>query len=45
MVEYVKKAMVDEKEVFVCVGIAHIVGDTAMVDQLRQQGYTVEIVK
>ena len=45
MTEYVKKAMVDEKEVFVCVGIAHIVGDTAMVDQLKQQGYTVEIVK
>lgn len=45
MTEYVKKAMADEKEVFVCVGIAHIVGDTSMVDQLRQQGYTVEIVK
>lgn len=45
MTEYVKKAMVDEKEVFVCVGIAHIVGDTAMVDQLIEQGYTVEIVK
>lgn len=45
MIDYVKKSMADEKEIFVCVGIAHILGDTAMVSELKEQGYTVEVVK
>lgn len=45
MSEYVKNAMISEKEIFVCVGMAHIIGDNGIVSQLRELGYTVEIVK
>lgn len=45
MTEYVKNAMQDEKELFVCVGSTHIVGENGIVAQLRELGYVVEVVK
>ncbi len=45
MNEFVKNVMKDEKEIFVCVGMAHIVGENGIVSQLKELGYTVEIVK
>ena len=45
MTEFVKKALEEGENLFVCVGAAHIVGDGAIVDNLRNEGYTVEIVK
>ena len=38
--------MIDEgKEVFICVGAAHVVGEGAMADLLSQRGYNVEIIR
>jgi len=45
MTEYAEDALESGKEVFICVGAAHVVGEDAMADQLRDLGYTVEIVK
>ena len=45
MTEYAEMALGSGKEVFICVGAAHIVGKGAMAEQLRERGYTVEIVK
>ena len=45
MTDFAEKALKDGDSVFICVGTAHIVGEGAMVDLLRDRGYTVEIVK
>lgn len=45
MADFAEKALKDGDSVFICVGTAHIVGEGAMVDLLRDRGYTVEIVK
>lgn len=45
MTDFVENALKNGDEIFVCVGAAHIVGEEAMVDLLRQRGYTVERVK
>lgn len=42
MAEYAEQILASGKEVFICVGAAHIVGEGAMVDLLSQRGYTVE---
>lgn len=45
MTQYAEDALKSGKEIFICVGAAHVVGEGAMAQQLRQLGYTVEIVK
>ena len=45
MADFAEKSLKDGDSVFICVGTAHIVGEGAMVDLLRDRGYTVEIVK
>lgn len=45
MADFAEQALKDGDSVFICVGAAHIVGEGAMVDLLRDRGYTVEIVK
>lgn len=42
MADYVKAALQSGDEVFVCVGIAHVVGEGGLVQLLAQSGYTVE---
>ena len=42
MAEYAEAALASGKEVFICVGAAHVVGEGAMADQLSRRGYTVE---
>jgi uncharacterized protein YbaP (TraB family) len=44
MTEYAQNALKDGKELFICVGAAHIVGEGAIADNLRQLGYTVEVI-
>lgn len=44
MTNYAENALKSGKEVFICVGAAHIVGDGAMAQMLAQRGYTVECV-
>ena len=44
MTNYAENALKSGKEVFICVGAAHIVGDGAMAQMLAQRGYTVERV-
>lgn len=44
MTDYAEAALKSDQEIFICVGAAHIVGKGAMVDLLRQRGYTVEQV-
>lgn len=45
MADYAEEALKSGKEVFICVGAAHVVGEGAMVDLLQKRGYTVETVK
>lgn len=45
MTDYAETVLKSGKEVFICVGAAHIVGEGAMADLLRQRGYTVELVQ
>lgn len=45
MTDYAVKALKSGKEIFICVGAAHVVAKGAMVDQLKALGYTVEAVK
>ena len=45
MADYAEEALLSDKEVFICVGAAHVVGEGAMADLLAQRGYTVELVK
>lgn len=42
MADYAETALAGDKEVFICVGAAHIVGEGAMANLLAQRGYTVE---
>ena len=41
MTDYAEKALQTDKDVFICVGAAHIVGDGAIVDLLCERGYEV----
>lgn len=45
MTEYAIDALESGEEIFICVGAAHVVGEDAMADNLRELGYTVEIVR
>lgn len=45
MADYAEDALKSGKEVFICVGAAHVVGEGAMAQKLAERGYTVEIVK
>ncbi len=45
MTDFAEACLKQGEEVFICVGAAHVVGENAMVDLLRERGYTVEIVK
>lgn len=45
MADYAEDALLSGEEVFICVGAAHVVGEDAMVELLRERGYTVEIVR
>jgi uncharacterized protein YbaP (TraB family) len=42
MAEFAENAMESGKEVFICVGSAHVVGEGGMADLLAERGYTVE---
>ena len=44
MTRYAMEALASGETVFICVGLAHVIGEGAMVDQLTQAGYTVERV-
>ncbi len=44
MTDFAETALEDGKEVFICVGAAHIVGDGAMAELLAQRGYTVKCI-
>lgn len=44
MTAYAENALRSGKEVFICVGAAHVVGDGAMAQLLAQRGYTVQRV-
>ena len=44
MTEYAVDALASGDQVFICVGAAHIVGPGAIAENLRQLGYTVELV-
>lgn len=44
MADYAEEALASGKELFICVGAAHVVGAGAMADLLAQRGYTVERV-
>lgn len=45
MTEYAVDALASGEEIFICVGAAHIVGEGAIAENLRQLGYQVEIIK
>jgi uncharacterized protein YbaP (TraB family) len=44
MTQFAEAALSSGKEVFICVGAAHVVGQGAMADLLAQRGYTVECI-
>ena len=45
MTDYAVDALASGEEIFICVGAAHVVGDGAIADNLRELGYTVEVVR
>ena len=45
MADFAEEALSSGKEVFICVGAAHVVGAGAMADLLAQRGYTVERIQ
>ena len=45
MTQYAVEALQSGEEIFICVGAAHIVGEGAVAENLRELGYTVEIVR
>lgn len=45
MADYAENIIKGEDKVFICVGMAHILGDGAVVDLLQQRGYTVERIQ
>ncbi len=44
MTDYAEKALKSGKEIFICVGAAHVVGDGAIAQELKSRGYNVEAV-
>lgn len=44
MADWAEQALASGEEVFITVGAAHVVGEGALVEMLRQRGYTVELV-
>lgn len=44
MTEYAQNALLSGKEVFICVGAAHVIGEGAMAQLLTQRGYNVELI-
>lgn len=44
MADYAEEALKSGKEVFICVGAAHIVGEGAVAQLLEERGYTVECI-
>ena len=44
LADFAEQALSSGKEIFICVGAAHIVGDGAVADLMSQRGYTVERV-
>jgi len=45
MTDYAVDALESGDEIFICVGAAHIIGEDAIADNLRELGYTVELVR
>lgn len=45
MADYAEEALKSGKEVFICVGAAHVFGDGAVAQLLKDRGYTVERVR
>lgn len=45
MTDYAVDALASGEEVFICVGAAHVVGEGSISDNLRELGYTVEMVR
>lgn len=45
MTAYAVEALENGEELFICVGAAHVVGQGALAENLRELGYTVEIVR
>ena len=45
MADFAEDALRSGKEVFICVGAAHVVGPGAMADLLTQRGYIVELIQ
>ena len=45
MTNYAETALKSGKEVFICVGSAHVIGDGAIADLMQERGYTVELIK
>ena len=45
MADFAEDAIENGKEVFICVGAAHVVGEGAMADLLTKRGYNVEIIR
>ncbi|MBR2724146.1 MAG: TraB/GumN family protein [Ruminococcus sp.] len=45
MTDFAEDALKSGKEVFICVGAAHVVGEGGMAGQLKDRGYNVEIVR
>lgn len=45
MLDSLKKAMEDEKDIFCTVGLAHIIGEGGLADLLEEQGYTIQEVR
>jgi uncharacterized protein YbaP (TraB family) len=45
MVDYAEKALKSGEDTFICVGAAHIIGEGAMVETLRERGYTVKAIR
>ena len=41
MTQYVEKALESGKKTFVCVGVAHVVGEGGIIDLLEQKGYNI----
>lgn len=44
MADFAETALTTGKEVFICVGAAHVIGPGAIADLLTQRGYTVELI-
>ena len=44
MTQYADSALRTGKEVFICVGAGHVVGEDGIAQQLKDMGYTVEVV-